>query len=284
PDQATIGYLQVQSPYMHRSALYALLCLEAALDRNNDPELYAFLDGVHIGHANQHPTAFRNLGEGFSNLASRASQHQRHCILLGSATCAIERGYGMWDNGNGRVISPCIIKPLKLRPLTDIVERFTKDHSILGRNTGSLGLRPEHAGITDGRPVKDHVPPPQVILITASPYNTEVAMGAISFAVASAHQEIRTRVVFIEDGVYALSGEQKPDSAEQFFTLQDMIDSATRNDRLEFFAHQPSLHQRGLVKNRKFNAVLDINNNDLGKLLFEPPQGIRSRYQRLLFF
>jgi tRNA 2-thiouridine synthesizing protein C len=111
-----------------------------------------------------------------------------------------------------------------------------------------------------------------------------MTMGALSFAIASAHQGIGTRVVFIEDGVYALSGEQKIDAAEQFFSLQDMINSASRNDRLEFFAHQPSLHQRGLVKNKKFNAVLDINNHDLGKLLFESPQGVRCRYQRLLFF
>jgi tRNA 2-thiouridine synthesizing protein C len=284
PEETTIGYLQVQSPYMHRAALYALLCLEAALDRDCNPELYAFLDGIHIGHANQHPTAFRNLGEGFSDLTSHASQHQRHYLLLGSAPCATERGYGMWDDGKGLVISSCTIKPLKLRSLTGMVERFTKDHSILGTNSGSIQLRLDHPGIVDGLPVKDHAPPSLVILITGSPYTTEMTMGALSFAIASAHQGIGTRVVFIEDGVYALSGEQKIDAAEQFFSLQDMINSASRNDRLEFFAHQPSLHQRGLVKNKKFNAVLDINNHDLGKLLFESPQGVRCRYQRLLFF
>ena len=136
----------------------------------------------------------------------------------------------------------------------------------------------------DGLPVKDHAPPSLVILITGSPYTTEMTMGALSFAIASAHQGIGTRVVFIEDGVYALSGEQKIDAAEQFFSLQDMINSASRNDRLEFFAHQPSLHQRGLVKNKKFNAVLDINNHDLGKLLFEPPRVYVAGYRGCCFF
>jgi len=284
PEETAIGYLQVQSPYMHRAALYALLCLEAALDRDCDPELYAFLDGIHIGHANQHPTAFRNLGEGFSELAIRALQHQRHCLLMGSAPCAMERGYGMWDDGKGLVISSCTIKSMKLRSLYDMVERFTKDHSILGTNSGSIQFRQDHTGIPDGQSGKDHASPSLLILITCSPYTTGMAMGALSFATAFAHQGIETRVVFIEDGVYALTGEQKNDAAEQFFSLQDMINSASRNDRLEFFVHQPSLHQRGLVKNKKFNAVLDINNHDLGKLFFEPPLGIRCRYQRLLFF
>jgi len=284
PEEITIGYFQVQSPYMHRAALYALLCLESALERDCNPELYSFLDGIHIGHTNQHPIAFRNLGEGLSDLASHALQHQRHCLILGSAPCASERGYGMWDDGKRLVISSCTIKPLKLRSLTDMVERFTKDHSILGTNSGSIQIRQDHTGMADGLSVKDHAPPSLIIQITGSPYTTEMAMGALSFAIASAHQGIETRVVFIENGVYALSGEQKTDMAEQFFSLQDMINSASRNDRLEFFAHQPSLHQRGLVKNKKFNAVLDINNHDLGKLLFEPPQGVRCRYQRLLFF
>lgn len=284
PTETAIGYLQTQSPYMHRAALYAILCLEAALDRNGDPELYAFLDGIHIGHANQHPITFKNLGESLLDLANRASQHQRHCLLLGSAQCAMERGYGMWNNGKGFVISSCTVKPLKLRSLTEIVERFRKAHSIIGRNSGSILVRQGHTGITDGLPGKDHVPPPLVILIFSSPYSTEIAMGALSFAIASAHQGIRTRVVFIEDGVYALIGEQKTDATEQFFSLQDMINAATCNDRLEFFVHQPSFHQRGLAKNRKFNAVLDISNHDLGKLLFEPPQGVHCRFQRLLFF
>lgn len=284
PDEKTIGFLQVQSPYMHRSALYALLCLEAALDRDCDPELYAFLDGIHIGHANQHPTSFRNLGEGLSDLASHALQQQRHHLFLGSALCAIERGYGMWDNGKGLVLSPCTIKPLKLKSLTDIVERFTKDHSILGTNSGSFQMRQDHAGIAEGVSVKDHSPPALVILITGSPYINEMAMGALSFAIASAHKGIATRVVFIEDGVYVLSGNQKNDAAEQFFSLQDMVNSASRNDRIEFFVHQPSLHQRGIIKNKKFNAVLDMNNIDLANLFFESPTGEHCRYQRVLFF
>src|SRR5208337_5684921 len=64
PIPSTIGYLQVESPYMHRSSLYALRCMNAALEVHASAELYAYLDGVHLGHMGQHLTESENIGQG----------------------------------------------------------------------------------------------------------------------------------------------------------------------------------------------------------------------------
>ena len=59
--------------------------------------------------------------------------------------------------------------------------------------------------------------PPLTILITKAPYGTEHAFGALSFAVASAYQGIPTKVIFIEEGVYALTGTHHLGEETQYF-------------------------------------------------------------------
>ena len=45
PVPSTIGYLQIESPYMNRSLLSAVQCLAAALEVQAGIEVYAYLDG-----------------------------------------------------------------------------------------------------------------------------------------------------------------------------------------------------------------------------------------------
>ena len=47
---------------------------------------------------------------------------------------------------------------------------------------------------------------------------------------------------------------------------------------------QPSLDQRGITKNGKLNAVLDIGIPELGQLMFYPPNDVSAGHQRILFF
>ena len=126
--------------------------------------------------------------------------------------------------------------------------------------------------------------PPITILVTRRPYGTEVAFGAISFAVACAYEGIQTRVIFIEDGVYALMGDHKLEKGTHFFNLQEVIDAVAGSENLQFFVFQPSLNLRGISKNRKLNAVLDIGIPELGQLLFYPPNGVSANHQRVIFF
>ncbi len=281
----TVGYLQLRSPYMYRASGNSLRCLKAALERKCSPELYAFLDGVHIGHTNQRPADFKNLGEGFVELCNQAIHQGFACSLYASSRSAIARGYGTWDDGQGTVISSCTIKNMKIRTLPEIIERFGRGHAILAETFFSINTPHGESDIARDLMDQSHPHPlPVVILITKSPYGTELTLGALFFALACAHQGIGTRVIFIEDGVYALSGDHKANPLDQFFNIQEVIDSSAWSEKLQICAFLPSLHERGIMKNKKLNAVMDIGSQDLGKILFDPSQGIRGEYQRVLFF
>jgi tRNA 2-thiouridine synthesizing protein C len=93
-----------------------------------------------------------------------------------------------------------------------------------------------------------------------------------------------TRVIFIEDGVYGLSGSHLLEKGTPSFNLQEMINLVAGSDNLQFFAFQPSLHLRGVTKNPKLNAVLDIGMPELGNLIFSSPKGVQAGHQRVLFF
>jgi hypothetical protein len=79
-------------------------------------------------------------------------------------------------------------------------------------------------------------------------------------------------------------GEHKLEKGTHFFNLQEVIDAVAGSGNLQLFAFQPSLNQRGMMKNRKLNAVLDIGIPELGQLLFYPPNGASASHQRIIFF
>jgi hypothetical protein len=53
---------------------------------------------------------------------------------------------------------------------------------------------------------------------------------------------------------------------------------------LQLFAFQPSLHRRGITKNKKMTAVIDIGVPELGQILFSPPSGVQAGHARVIFF
>jgi tRNA 2-thiouridine synthesizing protein C len=283
PVPSTIGFFQLHSPYMHRSSLYALECLAAATDVQASVELYLYLDGIHMGHLGQNPSEFENIGNGLDGLYEKCSKRGLSCLMLACGRCAAARGYSTWDDGQGVVISTCTIKPFKIRNLHEIIDRFERNHIILAENMASIELKKESPAGSFSLQEKGRAPP-VTILITRFPYGTELAFGALSFAVACAYEGIPTRVIFIEDGVYALSGSHHLEQNTQFFNLQEVIDAVAGSENLQLFAFQPSLHRRGVTKNRKLNAVLDIGVTELGQLLFTPPTGVQAIHRRVIFF
>ena len=264
----SIGWFQIESPYMHRSAWHGLKFLSSALESRFSVELYAYLDGIHMGHTGQSPIESENIGRGLEDLYDLAGKQGLTCQILACNHCATARGYSTWDDGKGVIISTCAIKPFRIRDLNAMVDRFEHSHIILSENAGSIEFPWKGSAPSYDRSEQNSNSPPITILITKSPYSTEHAYGAIAFAVACAHQGILTRVIFLEDGIYALKGDTKvcPDSVG--FNIQDYINAAAGDENLHLFALTPSFQKRGTTKNKNLKAVLDIGYPGLAKILF----------------
>ncbi|MDD5143874.1 DsrE family protein [Methanoregula sp.] len=279
-----VGWLQNESPYMHLSAWYGVNCLSAGLAARLSPELYANLDGIHIAHNGQKPTEAENIGTGLMEIHDRAVRQGLPSTFLACNRCATARGYSTWDDGNGSVISTCTIKPFHIRDMNAIIDRFERSHIILSANSGSIQFPKKGAAVSFDRAEKSSTAPPVTVLVTSNPYSTEHAFGALSFAVACAHQGILTRVVFIEDGVHTVAGGHRvpPDSVP--FNIQEVINTVAGSENLHFFVLVPSLQKRGLAKIKDLNAVLDIGYPGFGKILFYPPGNVQAEHQRVLVF
>jgi tRNA 2-thiouridine synthesizing protein C len=283
PVPSTVGYLHYESPYMHRSALSAVRCLSAAIETHASVELYAYLDGIHLGHTNQHPSECENIGKALEEIAEKADKRDLSCQMIACNRCSTARGYSTWDDGKGQVISACTIRPFRIQNLNKMIDRFEKNHIILGENVASIQMKKESQQGSFSQQEIGRAPP-ITILITRTPYATEIAFGAVSFAAGCAAQGILTRVIFIEDGVYALAGTHTQDEDQRFFNLQEVIDAVAGSSNLQFFAFQPSLHLRSITKSAKMNAVLDIGVAELGQLFFYPPKGVQAGHQRVIIF
>jgi tRNA 2-thiouridine synthesizing protein C len=284
PQPGTVGWLQSESPYMHRSAWHGLQFLSAALTDRLAIELYAYLDGVHIGHTGQAPTEAENIGAGIEDLSERASRHDLRCQVIACNRNATARGYSTWDDGQGVVISTCAIKPVKIRDLNLMIDRFRQNHVILAPGAGDIQFPKRGSGPSFDRAEKSSTAPPVVILVTKSPYSTELASGAIAFAAACAYAGILTRVIFMEDGVYALTGTHRVPATSAIYNLQDMINAVAGSENLHFFAFTPSFQKRGISKDKSLNAVLELGYPGLGKIFFFPPGNVLAEHQRVLVF
>ncbi|MGA2122053.1 MAG: DsrE family protein [Methanoregula sp.] len=279
-----IGWLQIESPYMHRSAWHGIRCLSAGLEAHLSPELYAYLDGIHMGHTGQSPTESENIGRGLEELHDRAGKQGLTSQFLACNRCATARGYSTWDDGQGTVISTCTIKPFHIRDMNAMIDRFVHPHVILADNAGSIQFPKKGPAVSFDRADKSSTAPPVTILVTRSPYSTEHAFGALSFAVACAHQGILTRVIFLEDGVYSVAGSHRAPPESLPFNIHAVINAVAGSENLHLFVLIPSLQKRGLSKNKNLNAVLDIGFPGLGKILFYPPGNVQAEHQRVLVF
>jgi tRNA 2-thiouridine synthesizing protein C len=282
PIPSTIGYLQLESPYMYRSSLSAVRCLAAALDVHASVDLYAYLDGIHLGHSDQNPVDADNIGKGLEEINEKATKRGLQCRMLACNRCATARGYSTWDDGKGLVVSATMIRPFRIRNLNDMIEQFGRNHIILGENVASIRQKKDApSSLQSGEKGRT---PPLTILVTCTPYATERMFGAVSLAVATAAGGIQTRVIFIEDGVYILAGTHQLEKDTRMFNIQEVIDVVAGSEDLQFFAFQPSLHRRGITKNPKMKAVFDIGMPELGQLLFSPQNETQAGHQRIIFF
>jgi tRNA 2-thiouridine synthesizing protein C len=284
PLPETIGWLQTESPYMHRSAWYGLRFLSEALDDRLSIDLYAYLDGVHMGHNGQAPTEDENIGRIIEELDGRAIKNHLECQVLACNRNAAARGYSTWDDGQGVVISTSAIKHFRIRDLNVMIERFRHNNIILSPSSGSLRFQKKGTGPSFDRAEKSSTAPPVTILITKTPYSTEIVSGAVSFATACAHGGILTRVIFMENGIYTLTGTHRLPRNSPIFNLQDMINAVAGNENLHFFAFTPSFQKRGVTKDKSLNGVLDLGYPGLGKIFFYPPGNVDADHQRVLVF
>ena len=229
------------------------------------------------------PTEAENIGAGIEELSERAARHGLTCQAIACNRNATSRGYSTWDDGHGVVISICAIKPVKIRDLNVMIDRFRQNHVILSAAAASLQFRKGGSSSFD-RAEKSSTAPPVTILITKSPYSTEMAFGAISFAVACAHAGILTRVIFMEDGIYALTGTHRAPANFSPYNLQNVINAVAGSANLHFFAFTPSFQKRGISKDKSLNAVLELGYPGLGKIFFYPPANVQAEHQRVLVF
>jgi tRNA 2-thiouridine synthesizing protein C len=283
PLPSTIGFLQLESPYMHQSALHAVQCLASALEVQASIDLYAYLDGVHLGHVNQNPGGFENIGKMLEDLKAIANKRGLQCQMFACSRCTTARGYSTWDDGQGVMVSDCLLKPVKIRNLTSMIDQFELNHVILGENSGTIKLKTDPRLSRAGQQDTESSPP-ITILITHPPYGSEHAFGALSLAVACAYQGITTQVVFIEDGVYTVTGNHHQTEARGFINMQEMIKAVEESENLTLYVYQPSLHRRNLARSPLMNAVLEIGKPELGRLLFHSPFSNQANHRRLLFF
>jgi tRNA 2-thiouridine synthesizing protein C len=284
PLPGTAGWFQTGSPYMHRSAWHGICFLASALEERLSVELYAYLDGIHIGHHDQRPTDVENIGEGLIALNEQATAAGLDFLALACGRCATARGYSTWDDGQGTVISTCTVKPFKIRELNQMVDRFLHPHTILCSDSGALHLMKQSAAPSFDRTDKTSKTPPLTILITKHPYSTEIVSGAVSLAAACAHAGILTRVIFMEDGIYSVTGNHRMPSGSAVYNIQEVINAVAGSENLHFFAFTPSLQKRGIAKDKSLNAVLDIGYPGLGKIFFYPPGNVQAEHQRVLVF
>ena len=167
-------------------------------------------------------------------------------------------------------MSSCTIPPFRIRPLDEIAARFRKNDQILSSSSFSIEIPPA-AGVPHVEIRNLNHSPPLVILASCSPYGTEITRGAIESALACAHQGIVTRVVFIEDGVFTVSGRQDVTEGGPLLNLQETVEMTSDAGTLEYYASIPSLKLRGAVAGSPMGGVFPINSAELARIVLQAP-------------
>ncbi len=283
PRIQSIGFLQLQSPYMHRSSVHMVDLLSASVKAGISPEFYGYLDGIHTAHIAQRPAEYRNIGEALCRVNTLALKKNLAPRFLLCSRSATERGYSTFEGETGKILSRCTIPPVKVREIGQIAERFSDSHVIFSHSCFSIEVEKDRR-IPAIKETENRDPPPLVILATKDPYGTGMTYGAVSFAVACAHQEIATRVVFLEDGVYALTGHHSSDERDSLFNLQEIIEVTSTTRNLEYYSYTPSLQNRGLTGSSVVRRVCGIDSAGLAQVILQPPSGIQAGHQRVLLF
>lgn len=273
PGMKRAAFLLCNSPYMSRVPVYMLRFFSRVQEAGLVPEMYTYLDGVHTLHNGQRPSEFENIGRGVSALANSGALSGRDTWFAACSRCATARGYYQMNPGTGFCEPSSCIQEIAIRPLKEILARFFQDHPIVSHFSGECVLE-ERA--------KDA--PHLVVFITSPPYCSEWTFGGLSLAVAAAMDGMRTTVVFIEDGVFALHGTHDVPENDKIFNIQEMIAVTTDVECLRYAVHSPSLDERGIAVSDDFSPVRMITNADLAGILFGKESGEDAPVVRMIFF
>lgn len=258
-----VAFLLCNSPYMSRIPVYMLRFLKSGIEAGCTPELYTYLDGVHVAHIEQRPSEFENIGEGIAALATVAGGDVKPWFGACSR-CATARGYYAKNPSTGGCVPVSCIDEITIRPLKEILERFEGDHPVMAPMSGDIGTRTGNDRENIGTPP---VPPVLLIFITASPYTSEWAFGGLSLAVAAAMGGMKTKVVFIEQGVWALCGNHEVVPEDRVFNVQEMIEATMDLPDLEYRVYAPSLDERGVSVTESLSGLKAVDGEGLAGLL-----------------
>jgi tRNA 2-thiouridine synthesizing protein C len=271
-----IGFLLCHSPYMYRIPLFMLRCFAAICDAGLQPELYTYLDGVHVIHQGQKPSEFENIGEGLCDVPGHFAGTGNNFWFAACSRCASARGYLSLNPSTGFCEPSSCIDPVVLRPLKDIIGRLSGDHILISPMSGCLVGELHRPG--------EIQPPGLVIFITSPPYGTEWAFGGITFAITAAMKGIQTTVIFIEQGVYAVHGTHDLTEGQKIFNIQEIIASTMDVPALSYVVHAPSLDERGITISPQFSMIRQIPDHGLGTIVAEKGEGSSPHTAHLIFF
>ncbi|MCQ8893610.1 MAG: hypothetical protein NQU46_03115 [Methanolinea sp.] len=269
------AFLLCNSPYMSRVPVYMLRFLASVVEAGLHPELYCYLDGVHVLHDGQRPSEFENIGKGVSALAGETVRSCRDPWFAACSRCATARGYYQMNPGTGFCEPASCIQDIAIRPLKEILARFPGFYPVASHMGGwTVPAGCEGGGV-----------PGLSVFITHPPYCSEWTFGGLSLAIAAAMDGIPTNVIFIEDGVYALQEIHEVPGNERIFNVQEMIAVTTDIESLSYHVHSPSLEDRGIHRTGDFPLVGKVSDGDLPRILFPSKDGPASATaMRMLFF
>lgn len=278
-----IGFLFLKSPGPYQSSSYVLDLFRTAVGNDISPEFYGYLDGVHALHRDQAPVDHENTADSFSVIHKIAMKKGLFAMSLICSQSATSRGYRTFIGENGKIVSNCVNPPAKIASLDHIITRFLKSHPILTHTSFSIEIVPQRKfpSITTSL---TRNPPSLVILATHHPYGTEYMKGAMTLGVACAHQGILTRIVFIEDGIYTLTGQHHQEGEYPPYDLQEVIKKTAHLDNLEYYVYSPSVKIRGLQTSPFLKSVCPIGPSELAQIVLQPPANIEAGLQRVLVF
>lgn len=266
------AFLLCNGPYMSRVSVYMTRFLASVQAAALHPELYTYLDGVHSLHNGQRPSEFENIGRAIAGISASAIQSGRDPWFAACSRCATARGYYQMNPGTGFCEPASCISEVAIRPLKEILQRFSGNLPIVSHVAGDI--------VPDGW--SGETSPRLVVVIANLPYCTEWTFGGLSLALAAAMGGIRTTVLFIEQGVYALYGNHEVPAHDKVFNVQEMIAVTTDIKGLDYLVYGPSLDDRGIDPSPEFPMVSRIENEDLGRLLSNPGKDVEAT--RILFF
>ncbi|MEJ2296171.1 MAG: DsrE family protein, partial [Candidatus Lokiarchaeota archaeon] len=268
-----VGILQNEGPYMHRTSVYSVRLMNAALNKDLNTEFYGYLDGVHLGHKGQNPSEFENISQALLDIEQKANEKKLEFLMLSCSRCGTARGYLRSPQTQELYSSDDTIPHYYFCNLNKIIARFGKQHPIISSNSAVITLDFQQHSLQ----------PSLIIFLTHNPYASEWTFGGISFAIASASHNIPTQVIFIENGVYGLIGKHQINEIDKIFNLQDIIQATADMENLEFYGHIPSFKKRNISPSTQLKSLTLIDNGELANIILKYNRKCLY-HKRIIFF